>query len=189
MKLRIFILLYFGCSIHVLGQEFNWVDVNVQQEYFWMLKDDYVLKKDFKNILLDSFYIQGSVPISKLKIVSKKYTPYVVSSGGGLVWKIVNDTFVRIDKSYFHKMTSKSSVFVHRDTIFKFGGYGYWSSRNFFSYFSETSNHWEYYPINPQSILPPGLFDMDTSYASDRYFVSGGSTVCLLYTSPSPRDS
>ena len=177
MKLRIFILLYFACSIHALGQESNGIDVNVQQQYFWMLQDDYVIKKDFKNILLDSFYIQNSVPKSKLKIISKKNTPYIVSSGGGMVWKIINDTFVRIDKSYFHKMTSKSSVFVHRDTIFKFGGYGYWSSRNFFSYFSETSNHWEYYPINPQSILPPGLFDMDTSYASDRYFVSGGSTV------------
>ena len=99
MKLRIFILLYFSWSIHVLGQEFNWIDVNVQQQYFWMLQDDYVLKKDFKNILLDSFYIQSSEPKSKLKIVSKKNTPYIISNGGGMVWKIVNDTFVRIDKS------------------------------------------------------------------------------------------
>ena len=111
MKLRIFILLYFACSIHALGQESNGIDVNVQQQYFWMLQDDYVIKKDFKNILLDSFYIQNSVPKSKLKIVSKKNTPYIVSSGGGMVWKIINDTFVRIDKSYFHKMTHKSSVF------------------------------------------------------------------------------
>ncbi len=177
MKLRIFILLYFYFSINLLGQKINGIDINVQQQYFWMLKGDYVLKKDFKNVLIDSFYIKKPKRESKLIIVSKKNKPYVVSKGGGMVWKIVNDTFIRIDKSHYHKMTSKSSVFVHRDTIFKFGGYGYWSSRDFFSYFSETSNHWEYYPINLQSILPPGLFDMDTSYASNRYFVSGGSTV------------
>jgi hypothetical protein len=37
-----------------------------------MLQNDYVVKKDFKNILLDSFYIKSLAPKSKLKIVSKK---------------------------------------------------------------------------------------------------------------------
>ena len=135
--------------------------------HFYFKKFNYIFKKDFNNILIDSLLFEENIPNNDLKLVFKKDDPIIVSKGGGMVWKVENDSFKRADNSYNHKMTNQSSVFVRNDTIMKFGGYGYWSSRNFFTYYSEITREWEYYPINQKSTLPPG---------------------CLLYTSPSPRD-
>ena len=177
MKIRLFLIFYFSNLFFTSAQTLENINVNVQRDYFLILKDDYVFKKQYNNTLLDSFYFKNSTPRTKTKIIIKKNAPHIVSVGSGMVWTIVNDTFVRIDNSYNHKMTNFSNVFVHRDTIFKFGGYGYWSSRNFFTYFSDITNEWELYPIDKKSKIPPGLFKSDSSYDMSRFYVSGGSYI------------
>ena len=71
-------------------------------------------------------------------------------------------------------MTNQSNVFVRNDTIMKFGGYGYWSSRNFFTYYSEITREWEYYPINQKSALPPGVSDVNSTCSENYFYFSGG---------------
>ena len=90
------------------------------------------------------------------------------------MWQVKNDTFRRIDNSFNHKMTNGSAVFVHNDTLMKFGGYGYWSDRNFFTYFSETTSEWEFYPINPTSLLPEGTSRPNFSHTETNFYFSGG---------------
>jgi len=58
----------------------------------------------------------------------------------------------------------------------KFGGYGYWSSRNFFTYYSEITREWEYYPINQKSALPPGVSDVNSTCSENYFYFSGGLT-------------
>ena len=177
MNMRIF---YF-CCISVLysisAQNTEQIKVLAQQDFFWEQKDNHVFKKDYNNTPLDSFYFDTSNLKSANKIISINDAPSIVSISGGMVWEIINDTFVRTDHSYNHRLTYNSNVFVHKDTIFKFGGYGFWSTRNFFSYFSETTHEWEFYPIDPNSDLPPGLSRTDFSYYNNLFFISGGITV------------
>ena len=76
-------------------------------------------------------------------------------AGGGSLYYLNSDYQIerfshkpKMEQSFFQSLT-----FVRNDTIIKFGGYGYWSARNFFTYFSESTKEWEFYPINNQSYL------------------------------------
>ena len=152
-------------KIHIMGNN---------NSHFYFKKNNYIFKKDFNNILLDSFLFEENIPIKDIKLVFKKDDPIIVSRGSGMVWKVENDSFKRADNSYNHKMTNQSSVFVRNDTIMKFGGYGYWSSRNFFTYYSDTTKEWEYYLINPKSVLPPGVSAIGMTFSDGYLYFSGG---------------
>lgn len=101
----------------------------------------------------------------------------IVSIGGGGVFESINDTLVKIDNSFNHRMTYESAVFIQNDTIFKFGGYGYWSNRNFLTYFSKETKEWEYYNTNT-ILTPPGVARMNYSLiGNDFYFSQGWKTI------------
>lgn len=81
---------------------------------------------------------------------------YFVQQKGGLVFKFENDSIKRIDRSFTHRMQIGSNVFSHDSKIYRFGGYGFWSFRNFFTFFSEEIHEWEALsPVNT-TISPPG---------------------------------
>ena len=94
----------------------------------------------------------------------------------GMYYKSFGDTIRRIDNSFNHKMTNFSDVFVKNDTIFKYGGYGYWSNRNSITYFDNETKEWEYYKINPPQI-PPSLAFFSSSMIGDYYYVYSGYDV------------
>lgn len=75
--------------------------------------------------------------------VTADSTLYFVHGQGGMVYRLEGDSLRRIDRSFNHKMQINSTVFVDNDTIFRYGGYGFWSLRNFFTYFSHDSHEWE----------------------------------------------
>lgn len=101
---------------------------------------------------------------------------YISSIGGGMMYTIVNDTLKRIDNSFNHKMTIQSAVFTHRDTIFKFGGYGYWSARKFMTYFSFDTMEWEFYKQTGVN-SPPGTHNFDWTITGDDFYFFNGQTV------------
>ena len=184
MIIRLFFVLIFSYINASFSQnsEFNFYrgdseTVSVlgnNENYFFVRKNKYILKKDYKNSLLETFLFENNIPSKEIQLVIQNDIPVLVSRGGGMVWKVTNDTFRRADNSFNHKMTNQSTVFVRNDTIMKFGGYGYWSSRNFFTYYSETSNEWEFYSINKLSALPPGVSDVSSTYSNDNFYFSGG---------------
>jgi hypothetical protein len=51
--------------------------------------------------------------------------------------------------------------FVYDNRIFRFGGYGFWSARNFFTYFDINSKEWESYSPVQGDKVPPGMFDVN----------------------------
>jgi hypothetical protein len=184
MKIRVLILLIFGFN-YVLFSQNNTDDLAKEtsqpssvlgnnDRFFYVKNGDYILKKNYKNILLDSFLFNKRYPNKSIKLVFQNDAPVIVSRGGGMVWKVKNDTFKRADNSFDHKMTNQSTVFVRNDTLMKFGGYGYWSRRNFFTYYSETSREWEYYPIKNRTHFPPGVSDINSTCSNDYFYFSGG---------------
>ena len=157
-----------------IGSSENFEVLGNNNNYFYFKKFNYIFKKDFNNILIDSLLFEENIPNKDIKLVFKKDDPIIVSKGGGMIWKVENDSFKRADNSYNHKMTNQSNVFVRNDTIMKFGGYGYWSSRNFFTYYSEITREWEFYPINQKSTLPPGVSNVNMTFSNEYFYISGG---------------
>ena len=184
MKIRVIILVIFSFNSVLFSQ--NNADNSISgssdaetvlgndQQFFYVRNGDYIFKKNYKNNLLDSVLFDKRHPNKNIKLVIQNDDPVIASIGGGMVWKVENDTFKRADKSYNHKMTNQSAVFIHNDTIMKFGGYGYWSRRNFFTYYSEVTKEWEFYSINPKSALPPEISNVNTTYSNDYFYFSGG---------------
>ena len=99
---------------------------------------------------------------------------YFTESSGGKVFKLERDSLIRIDNSFSHKMTINSFLFEHNDTIFRYGGYGFWSQRNFFIYFDESTMEWEMIaPINSEK-LPSGTSSSIVKNIGDDFYVFGG---------------
>ena len=184
MKVRVLLLLLFSFNTLlfsqnnadnlVIGTSDSETVLGSDYPFFYVRNGDYILKKNYKNVLLDSFLFDKRYPNKSIKLVFQNDAPVIVSLGGGMVWKIENNTFKRIDNSFDHKMTKQSTVFVHNDTIMKFGGYGYWSRRNFFTYYSEVNKEWEFYPIYNKAHFPPGVSDVNSTYLNDNFYFSGG---------------
>ena len=177
MKIRLLFLLFFTISFSLYTQENNqgiFTILGNSTKHFYVKNGNTVYKKNYNDSLLNTLFFKNSTSLNDIKFVTFKNKPTLVSKGGGMVWQVKNDTFRRIDNSLNHKMTNGSAVFVHNDTLMKFGGYGYWSDRNFFTYFSETTSEWEFYPINPTSILPEGTSRPNFSHTETNFYFSGG---------------
>ena len=193
MKIRVIILVIFSFNSVLFSQ--NNVDnlisgtsdaetvLGSDHQFFYVRNGDYIFKRDYKNNLLDSILFDKEHSTNNIKLVIQNKIPIIVSRGGGMVWKIKNDTFKRADKSFNHKMTNQSTVFIHNDTIMKFGGYGYWSRRNFFTYYSEVTKEWELYPIHNKAWFtknpnfPAGVSNVNATYSNDNFYFSRGHKI------------
>lgn len=178
MKIRLLFFVLFFQTLSLISQskgDQSSAVIGNNDDFFFVRDGINILKKDFNNNTLDSLIFNEKYPSKSFKLVIQNNAPVIVNKGGGMVWKVKNDTFTRVDNSFDHKMTNASSIFIHNDTIMKFGGYGYWSSRNFITYFSKTTKEWEIYSINPNSLLPPGVSSVNYSYINNKgfYFSDG----------------
>ena len=146
----------------------------------YVIEDNFLKVYNYDEVLIQKYPID-SVPLNfgfpkSFQSVFIKDKLYISSVGGGMMYSIVNDTLKRIDNSFNHKMTIESAVFTHRDTIFKFGGYGYWSARKFMTYFSFDTMEWEFYK-QTGSNTPPGTHSFDWSVSGDDFYFFNGRTV------------
>lgn len=178
MNLRlIFYLLSFLLSLS--GSSQNAVDnyLMVDDQAVLINIKNKLIYKSFKENAIDTLEVFDGFESEFIRLVTSFNKPYVVSKSGGGIWSVDKSGLKRIDNSFDHKMTFGSNVFVHRDTIFKFGGYGYWSNRNFLTYFSTTSKEWEYYEVNPDTYLPPAVSRAIGVYHNGQFYFDGGSTI------------
>ena len=113
--------------------------------------------------------------------LSSDYTPfwvnsrlYFVENHGGLILQLEGDSLRRIDNSFSHRMQSNSSTFVRNDTIMRYGGYGFWSYRNFFNYFDTTTKEWELLVPYGSEVLPQGVTHPEITQDNEQIYVLWG---------------
>tara|TARA_B110000503_G_scaffold139595_1_gene228356 strand:- start:225 stop:1217 length:993 start_codon:yes stop_codon:yes gene_type:complete len=66
---------------------------------------------------------------------------------------------------------------VKNDTIFRFGGYGYWDQRDFIVYFDMGTKEWEFYQTFPNGIKINGSFHGNQIIKDDQIIFFGGYEV------------
>ena len=110
---------------------------------------------------LESFNIKG-----------EKYS----FGGYNEVFKLDGDSLKRIDNSVDSRVTINAYVFKLNDTVIKYGGYGFWSQRNFMYYFDTTSFEWEIYKINYEDNLE-GSFSGYQNSTDESIIFYGGKKV------------
>ena len=62
---------------------------------------------------------------------------YLVKDFGGSLLKWENGSWTRLDNASENRMRTGSTVFVREGRIYRYGGYGFWSCRNFFTYYQD----------------------------------------------------
>lgn len=175
---QIFLFLFF--PVILFGQFDRNGFIGNNNGKIYIINDNHLEVYDYNQKLIDEFPID-SVPLDfgfpkSFQSVFIKDKLYISSVNGGMMYSIVNDSLKRIDNSFNHKMTIQSAVFTHRDTIFKFGGYGYWSSRKFMTYFSFDTMEWEFYK-QTGSNSPPGSHNFNWSISGDDFYFFNGRIV------------
>ena len=152
---------------------------------FLYYKNNSIQLRNLENEILHSYHFSSDINKDDIFFLvdNNHYTFFdknkdvnIVSKSGGMYYKSFGDTILRFDNSFNHKMTSFSDVFIKNDTIFKYGGYGYWSNRNSITYFDNETKEWEFYKINPPKI-PPSLAFFSSSMVGDNYYVYAGYDV------------
>ena len=185
----LFLIVFIG--LNAFSQKINLGDLRgyqnssldtLKQEFHVYMEDRLltVNLNNFKKHITPLTYEEGLSPSNgylSLLPIRIHDTIYFVSSAGGMVYTIKNDTIKRIDKSFNHGMQYGAQVFEHDDTAFKYGGYGFWSNRDFFTYYDKKQDEWEVYdPIN-SDITPKGSAFYLSIKNENLFHVFGGSSV------------
>ena len=184
-------VLLFSLAIYISNIFFSFDNQNLiyntSSEFIFFSKNTFIIYS-YDGTFKKSFFVSDELikdlkPNSADISFSKRFKVFnknsdnikIVSVGGGHVFSVDNDTLKREDFSFNHKMSFDSAVFVRNDTIFKFGGYGFWSSRNFFTYFDNSSKEWEFYPSN-SLLLPPPIHNFNFKVFDDEFIITNGYT-------------
>jgi hypothetical protein len=169
MKLILFFFLSFQSIELPIDSYFD-----SSNEIFYILYNNklekYSLESDYK--LLSSKEIKNSnnVDLRKFKFINQ----YQLSSNlGGEILEFKGDSLVRIDNSYKHKLQLSSLEFLRNDTLFRYGGYGFFENRNFFTFYDKKVNGWESFDINGD-IIPERISDFIYHFNKDKLYISGG---------------
>ena len=132
--------------------------------------------EEFYEVSLDSFNVVA-YPLNFPEILESNFSvekihndTFFKRNGSGEVYKMYNRSLKRIDQSTIENFLIGSDVFVFNDTLFSYGGYGYWYVFNKLIYYDNTTSQWELYK-NTQS---EGRFSHETFIDKDKsYFVGG----------------
>ena len=105
---------------------------------------------------------------------------YLIHQGGGLLYEITNSGINRLDNSFKHKAFYKAVRYFKQDTLFSYGGYGYFHAKNFIQYFDPTTKEWEYYRVNTEVDQFPKARYQPISYkTNNELFIALGADPLL----------
>ena len=90
---------------------------------------------------------------SKISLLKNKKEIYIQPLGTGRLYQVKKEKegkfhIERIDSTYFNGANFNAINFFMNDTLFQYGGDGYWHIRGYLTYFSYKTHEWELYNAN-----------------------------------------
>ena len=85
----------------------------------------------------------GDIRLENYKTLIHKSDTLLLNRSSGILYRIKNDRFIRIDNSYDDKIHNYSLDFIHKDTLYRFGGYGYFQANKSLIYFNYSTRQWD----------------------------------------------
>ena len=127
--------------------------------------------------IISSIEIKNPKPSDFSIILKKDKLLFLENRGGDVLALNSNDSLVKIDNSNISNFFIGSNIFIRNDTIFKHGGYGYWTQSNFLTYFEDLTKEWQIYPISKKSDIPPDIATHTGLIINDSYYYFGGASI------------
>ena len=139
--------------------------------------EDYTIKKEnliSSEIEVIPFQNIDKINLNLYELIVKNKEYYFINNASGLVYKVQDNDLRRVDNSLDNRLLKDSYIFQHNDTIFRYGGYGFWSQRDFIIYYDEDIREWEIYNTNNNSYSPIGSYKgVYFKNKNDVYFIGG----------------
>ena len=91
--------------------------------------EDYTIKKEnliSSEIEVIPFQNIDEINLNSYELLVKNEEYFFINKASGIVYKIQDSSLNRIDNSLDNKLLIDSYIFKHNDTIFRYGGYGFW---------------------------------------------------------------
>ena len=175
--IRLFFLLFVSAAFSQQISRFD--NALIWRDSLLLFSSDSIYSSPISPSRSFSFSSLPLKPNKDLLVLKSIITPldgqiYFLDGMGGGVFEFQKDSLTRIDKSYKHRMQIDATVFVKNDTVFKYGGYGFWSVRNFITFFDPISKEWEILPAQNSDIIPDGTIASMYAISSDEIIFLGG---------------
>ena len=162
----------------------NFIFTNTQEGYpkiivkdgYYQYKNKWTYKSfDSKAFFVENKNIQSLETINNERFTSLKDSlkTFLVIAGGGHVFSQTDNGFLREDSSVEQKNQFFSSVFIYKDKIHMYGGYGFWSFKEYITFFDKTTAQWEILKTNSEYI-PPARWKAVFQLINDKLYVLGG---------------
>ena len=148
---------------------------------------DYVFenKKWNKNVLSyekstrDStiiFYKKG-FNNTHFKPINTETKTFLILNGGGPVLQIEKDKINRVDNSVEQKNQFGAAIFEHNNQLHMNGGYGFWTFKDYTTYFDTATNQWELCIFDPVPKLKPRWKSIFHKTKNDLYVLGGRASL------------
>ena len=158
-------ILFLSVFIQLSNDKYRYTveDFNIKKENLNSLEIEVIPFQNIDKINLDLY---------ELIVKNKEY--FFINDASGLVYKVQDNDLRRVDNSLDNRLLKDSYIFQHNDTIFRYGGYGFWSQRDFIIYYDEGIREWEIYNTNNNSYSPTGSYKgVYFKNKNDVYFIGG----------------
>jgi hypothetical protein len=147
-------------------------------EEVYIFYRNHVSSIDLKTLeLKDTVFNFNNIDFEKFQPISTYSENYFLDRLGGGVFSFKNYTLSKIDDSFQHRMQIESSVFIYKENIYKYGGYGFWSDRNFITRFDLKTKEWELVPFSKSKTVPKGRHKSIIKVIGNTLYVIGGITL------------
>jgi hypothetical protein len=148
---------------------------------------DYVFenKKWNKNILSYKSTVRDSSIIfykkgfnnTNFKPINTETKTFLILNGGGPVLQIEKDKIIRIDNSVEQKNQFGAAIFEHNNQLHMNGGYGFWSFKDYTTFFDTSTGQWELCVFDPAPKFQPRWKSIFHKTKNDLYVLGGRSAL------------
>lgn len=178
----LFLALFFSLAgfsqkviIDDVGQVQNMAVDSLNKELF-LFYDGYFDKYDLNTYSKQKVILHSpsEFQIKSFTYLEADHKKYFISNDGGVVYRFVEDSVYRIDNSFEHRMQTGSNLFVYNSRVYRYGGYGFWSVRNFLIYFDKITREWEVNDLIRSEKIPDGTYASNFVLDHDDFYFFGG---------------
>jgi len=148
-------------------------DYDKQKFEIWV--KDSILEFDLNKNLIDKYEnpLKSIINLVSIQTIYGHKKGLLVANGSGHLFR----KKYRIDNSNIDSFFINSISFEHNDTIFKLGGYGFWTKFKGITYYDKNQKTWESHQLSMidekyKGILSPRISKID----DNRYMIFGGKT-------------
>lgn len=122
---------------------------------------------------LDSIFSSNKLRLDDYKQFTIRGADYFLNQSSGILYQLDQGILVRIDESYDDKIHNHSLDFVHKDTLFRFGGYGYFHAHKNLVYFDFPTKQWDMVRFTGHEQIDGFSFGGVHFFSGDKLYVIG----------------